>query len=264
MSCKCSQVIFVVKDMDMTNAGGQLIYGMRPVIEALEAGIELDKLFVLRGGRSPQSNQLLKLAREAGIPVQYVPEEKLNRLTRQNHQGVVAYTASVSYQKIASLLPMIFEAGIDPFIIMLDHITDVRNLGAIARTAEASGAHAIVIPSRGGALVNADAIKTSAGALTRMNVCREDNLHSTADYLKESGLKLVAITEKADELLWNANLKGPLALILGAEDTGISKSMLDRADIAVKIPMSGNIASLNVSVAAGMACYELLRQKETT
>lgn len=245
----------------MADGGGQLIYGMRPVIEALEGGMELDKLFILRGSKSPQLHQLLSLARKAGVPAQYVPEEKLNRLTRQNHQGVVAYTASVSYQKISSLLPMIFEAGIDPFIIILDHITDVRNLGAIARTAEAAGAHAIVIPSRGGALVNADAVKTSAGALTRMNVCREDSLHAAADYLKESGVRLVAITEKADEILWNADLKGPLGLILGAEDTGISKSLFERADIRVKIPMSGTIASLNVSVAAGMACYELLRQK---
>lgn len=244
----------------MADSGGQFIYGMRPVIEALESGIELDKLFVLRGSRSPQLHELLSLARKAGVPAQYVPEEKLNRLTRQNHQGVIAYTASVSYQKIASLLPMIFEAGIDPFIIILDHITDVRNLGAIARTAEAAGAHAIVIPSRGGALVNADAIKTSAGALTRMNVCREENLRTTADYLKESGVRLVAITEKSDEMLWQADLKGPLALILGAEDTGISKALIERADLRLKIPMSGTIASLNVSVAAGIACYELLRQ----
>ncbi|HMM12320.1 MAG TPA: 23S rRNA (guanosine(2251)-2'-O)-methyltransferase RlmB [Bacteroidales bacterium] len=245
----------------MEISGGQLIYGMRPVIEALEAGLELDKLFVLKGSRSPQLHQLLALARQHAIPVQYVPEEKLNRLTRQNHQGVVAFTASVSYQRIASLLPMIFEAGIDPFVIMLDHITDVRNLGAIARTAEAAGAHAIIIPTKGGALVNADAVKTSAGALTRMNVCREDSLMNTADYLRESGIRLVAVTEKTDDLLWHADLKGPIALILGAEDTGISKQLIERCDVRVKIPMSGTIASLNVSVAAGMACYELLRQR---
>lgn len=245
---------------DMSSQGGQLIYGMRPVIEALESGLELDKLFILRGGKSPQLHQLLSLAKQGGIPVQYVPEEKLNRLIKHNHQGVVAFTASVSYQKIESLLPMFFEAGIDPFVIILDHITDVRNLGAIARTAEASGAHALIIPSRGAALVNADAIKTSAGALTRMNVCREDNLQHTAEYLKKSGLKLIAVTEKADMLLWDADLKGPVALILGAEDTGISRQLLDRAAISVRIPMSGSIASLNVSVAAGMACYELVRQ----
>lgn len=245
----------------MSSQGGQVIYGTRPVIEALESGLEFDKLFVLRGGRSPQLHQLLTLARRNGIPVQYVPEEKLNRLTRQNHQGVVAFTATVSYQKIASLLPMIFEAGIDPFVIILDHITDVRNLGAIARTAEAAGAHALIIPSRGGALVTPDAVKTSAGALTRMNVCREDSLYQAADYLRESGLKLVALTEKGTEMLWQIDLTGPVALILGAEDTGISKSLMDRADAFAKVPMSGSIASLNVSVAAGMACYELLRQK---
>lgn len=246
----------------MENSGGQLIYGIRPVIEAIEGGIEIEKLFVLRGGKSPQLHQLLSLARQAGVPVQYVPEEKLKRLTRQNHQGVVAFTASVSYQKISALLPMVFEAGIDPFIILLDHITDVRNLGAIARTAEAAGAHAIIVPSRGGALINADAIKTSAGALTRINVCREDNLQNTADYLKTSGLRLVALTEKADQLLWDSDLRGPVALVLGAEDTGISKSLLDLADVSVKIPMAGSIASLNVSVAAGMACYEYLKQNK--
>lgn len=247
----------------MSNSGSQIIYGMRPVIEALESGLELDKLFILRGGKSPQMQQLLALARQGRVPFQFVPEEKLNRLTRQNHQGVVAYTASVSYQNIASLLPMFFEAGIEPFVIVLDHITDVRNLGAIARTAEASGAHALIIPSRGAALVTADAIKTSAGALTRMNVCREDNLKHTADYLKESGLRLIAITEKASSALWEIDFTGPVALILGSEDTGISNQLLERADHCAKIPMAGTIASLNVSVAAGIACYELLRQNKS-
>lgn len=244
----------------MSGQQSQMIYGTRPVIEALEGGLELDKLFVLRGGRSPQLHQLLTLARAQGVPVQYVPEEKLNRLTKQNHQGVVAFTASVSYQKVASLLPMIFEAGLDPFFILLDHLTDVRNLGAIARTAEASGAHGLIIPSKGGAMVSPDAIKTSAGALTRINVCREENLAQAARYMHESGMKLVAVTEKAELEIWNADLTGPVTLILGAEDTGISSQLLTMADILVRIPMAGQIASLNVSVAAGMACYELMRQ----
>lgn len=239
-----------------------MIYGIRPVIEALEGGLELDKLFLLRGGRSPQMPHLIQLARQQGVPVQFVPEEKLSRLTRQNHQGVVAFVALVSYQRIEALLPLIFEAGIDPFLLILDHLTDVRNLGAIARTAEAAGAHALLVPARGGAQINADAIKTSAGALARINVCREDNLVRTAQYLRESGVKLVAITEKAESLLWETNFIGPIAFILGAEDTGISKPLLEMADTRARIPMSGAISSLNVSVAAGMACYELIRQQQ--
>ncbi len=246
--------------MEQTTSN-ELIFGMRPVIEALKAGVEVEKLLLQNTIRSPQTAEIVRLARQAGVPVQMVPGEKLNRLTRKNHQGVIAYTAQVSYQKLSSLLPMIFEAGFDPFLLLLDKVTDVRNLGAIARSAEASGVHAIILPSRGSALLNADAVKTSTGALHRVNVCREDNLKTTIHFLKESGLRVAAVTEKESSNYWEVDLSGPLALILGAEDTGISEEYLKLADVRIGMPMAGEIQSLNVSVAAGIACYEVVRQR---
>lgn len=239
----------------------EIIFGVHPVIEALKAGVEMEKLLIQNSARSPQISEIMRLARQMAIPFQLVPIEKLNRLTRKNHQGVIAMTAQVSYQKLSSLLPMIFEAAMEPFLLVLDRITDVRNMGAIARSAEASGVHALVVPNRGSAQINAEAIKTSTGALHRVNICREDNLKTTLHFLKESGLKIVAVTEKASVEYWKADLSGPVALILGAEDTGISEEYLKLADVRIKMPMLGEIQSLNVSVAAGIACYEVVRQR---
>ncbi|GAB1418264.1 23S rRNA (guanosine(2251)-2'-O)-methyltransferase RlmB [Bacteroidales bacterium] len=239
----------------------EIIFGVHPVMEALKAGVEVEKLMVQNAARSPQMTEILRLARQLEVPVQMVPVEKLNRLTRKNHQGIVAFTAHLSYQKLSAVLPMIFEAAMEPFLLILDRITDVRNFGAIARSAEASGVHALVVPSRGSAQINAEAVKTSAGALHRVNVCREENLKTTLHYLKESGVKIVAVTEKASVEYWKADLQGPVALILGAEDTGISEEYLKMADARIKMPMMGEIQSLNVSVAAGIACYEIVRQR---
>lgn len=239
----------------------EIIFGVHPVIEALKAGVEMEKLLIQNSARSPQISEIMRLARQMAIPFQLVPIEKLNRLTRKNHQGVIAMTAQVSYQKLSSLLPMIFEAAMEPFLLVLDRITDVRNMGAIARSVEASGVHALVVPNRGSAQINAEAIKTSTGALHRVNICREDNLKTTLHFLKESGLKIVAVTEKASVEYWKADLSGPVALILGAEDTGISEEYLKLADVRIKMPMLGEIQSLNVSVAAGIACYEVVRQR---
>lgn len=239
----------------------EIIFGVHPVIEALKAGVEMEKLLIQNSARSPQISEIMRLARQMAIPFQLVPIEKLNRLTRKNHQGVIAMTAQVSYQKLSSLLPMIFEAAMEPFLLVLDRITDVRNMGAIARSAEASGVHALVVPNRGSAQINAEAIKTSTGALHRVNICREDHLKTTLHFLKESGLKIVAVTEKASVEYWKADLSGPVALILGAEDTGISEEYLKLADVRIKMPMLGEIQSLNVSVAAGIACYEVVRQR---
>lgn len=239
----------------------EIIFGVHPVMEALKAGVEVEKLMVQNTARSPQMTEILRLARQLEVPVQMVPVEKLNRLTRKNHQGIVAFTAHLSYQKLSAVLPMIFEAAMEPFLLILDRITDVRNFGAIARSAEASGVHALVVPSRGSVQINAEAVKTSAGALHRVNVCREENLKTTLHYLKESGVKIVAVTEKASVEYWKADLQGPVALILGAEDTGISEEYLKMADVRIKMPMMGEIQSLNVSVAAGIACYEIVRQR---
>lgn len=238
-----------------------MIFGTRPLIEAFRSGMEIEKILIQNGTKSPQILEILTLAKSHEVPYQLVPLEKLNRLTRKNHQGVIAFISPVVYQKIEFLIPMLFEAGETPFIIIMDKITDVRNFGAIARTAEAAGVQAILIPTRGSALITADAVKTSAGALTRINICREDNLKTSIDFLKKSGLKIAAITEKSDGLLWDADLNGPIALLMGSEETGISEAYLKMADFRLKIPMLGSIESLNVSVAAGIACFEIIRQR---
>jgi 23S rRNA (guanosine2251-2'-O)-methyltransferase len=238
-----------------------MIFGTRPIIEALRSGMEMEKILVQTGAKSPQISEILIEAKNNEVPYQLVPVEKLNRLTRKNHQGVIAFISPVVYQKIEFIIPMLFEAGETPFIIIMDKVTDVRNFGAIARSAEAAGVHAILIPSRGSALITADAVKSSAGAITRINICREDNLKTTIEFLKDSGLKIAAITEKAEGLIWEADLKGPLVLIMGSEETGISEAYLKMADLRLKIPMLGSIESLNVSVAAGIACFEIIRQR---
>jgi 23S rRNA (guanosine2251-2'-O)-methyltransferase len=248
--------------MSQENTQSAFIFGTRPLIEALKSGIEIEKVLIQSGSRSPQLSEVIRLTRERSVPYQMVPVEKLNRITRKNHQGVIAFTSAVVYQKLEYILPMLFEAGLTPFILILDKVTDVRNFGAIARTAEASGVHAIVFPTRGSALIGADAVKTSAGALTRINICREENLKTTIDFLKQSGLKIAAVSEKSDKQIWDNDLNGPIALILGSEETGISGAYLQMADLHLRIPMAGSIESLNVSVAAGIACYEVVRQRK--
>lgn len=245
----------------MENNAADYIFGLHPVLEAFEAGKEFEKLFIQSGLRSPQLQQISKNARELGVPVQHVPIEKLNRITRKNHQGVVGYISPISYQSVEQLVPMIYEAGKMPFIVVLDRITDVRNLGAIARTAYAAGADALLLPSRGSALITGDAMKTSAGALSKLTVCRADNLKDSLDFLKESGLKIAAVTEKGSSSIWENKLEGPIALILGSEEDGVSPAYLQKADAKLQIPMPGAMESLNVSVAAGIACFEIVRQR---
>jgi 23S rRNA (guanosine2251-2'-O)-methyltransferase len=238
------------------------IFGMRPVTEAILSGQEIYKILLKQGGRSENLGALMALIHEHGIPFQYVPEEKLNRVSRKNHQGVIAFLSVIEYQDIENLLPMIFEAGRIPLILVLDNITDVRNFGSIARSAECSGADAILIPVKGSAQVSADAIKTSAGALSYIPVCRTHHLKNSVNYLQSSGLQIVAATEKAELDFFNADLTKPTAIILGAEDTGVSPELLRIAEPWVKIPLSGNIASLNVSVAAGILLFESVRQRK--
>jgi 23S rRNA (guanosine2251-2'-O)-methyltransferase len=201
------------------------------------------------------------LLKKNGIYFQYVPIEKLNRLTSKNHQGVVGYISSIEYHKIEQVLPAVFEAGKMPLVLILDRITDVRNFGAIARTAECSGVDAIVIPARGAAQINADAIKTSTGALHKIPVCKEENLKDVIDYLRESGLQVIACTEKSSEYYYQQDMTLPVAIIMGSEEDGISGEYLKRADAAVKIPLMGEIGSLNVSVATGIILYEAVRQR---
>ncbi len=238
------------------------IFGIHAVLEAVDAGKDLDKVLVRRGGGSELLKKLLGVLGRMEIPVQTVPVEKLNRITGKNHQGVIAFLSEITYQDITTLLPSIFEKGEDPLILLLDGVSDVRNFGAIARSAECAGVHAIVIPASGSAAINADAVKTSAGALHRIAVCRHRDLLTVMRFLKESGLKMFAATEKASDTLYDTDMTGPAGLILGSEDTGISPKLLKIADSWISIPMKGTIASLNVSVAAGVILFEMLRQRE--
>lgn len=250
--------------MEDSNDRNELIFGIRPVIEAIKAGKEIDKLF-LQNGLAPgeQIHELKSLLKLHNIQFQYVPIEKLNRLTRKNHQGVACFISHISYYSIEDVLPTIFESGKVPLLLILDRVTDVRNFGAIARTVYVSGADAIIIPNRGGAQVNADAIKTSAGALHKLTVCREHNLKDTIDYLKASGVQVLACTEKTNKMYYDIDFTIPTAIIMGSEEDGISPEYVKRSDAAVAIPMSGDLGSLNVSVAAGIILYEAVKQRIT-
>ncbi|HSV77569.1 MAG TPA: 23S rRNA (guanosine(2251)-2'-O)-methyltransferase RlmB [Bacteroidales bacterium] len=237
------------------------IFGIRPLIEALQNGEKPEKVLLQQGLQGENFQELFQLIRTGKIPFQMVPAEKLNRVTRKNHQGVVAYISTISYARLHQLLPKVFEEDGLPLLVLVDRITDVRNLGAIARSAECFGAHALVVPEKGSAPVNADAIKTSAGALSKLPVCREPNLLEAIAFLKESGVKVIAATEKANKTINKVSLTGPVAIVLGSEDKGLSRAILTMADEMVSIPITGSISSLNVSVAAGILLYEASRQR---
>ena len=237
-----------------------LIFGMHPLLEALEAGREIDKILLKRGLRSDEVSRIMALARERIIPLQMVPEDRLSRLTRGQHQGVIAFVSEIEYTSLEQLIPMIYEQGRSPFVVLLDGLTDVRNFGAIARTAECAGVDALIIPERGSVSVTADAIKTSAGALHRLPVCRVSSIASAVALLQQSGLQVVAASEKASDLYTETDLRLPLGLVLGAEDHGVSTDVLRMVDHIVRIPQVGAIGSLNVSVAAGILIYEVVRQ----
>ena len=237
------------------------IFGIHPAIEAIESGRTIDKLFIKKDLHGDLAIRLCHLAKERGIPVQRVPVERLNKITRKNNQGVVAQIAAVAYCRLADIVPTLFEDGVLPFILVLDGITDVRNFGAIARTAECCGVNAIVIPTRGSVSVGADAVKTSAGALLHIPVCREESLVKAVEYLRASGCQVVCSTEKSSENYTLADFTTPVALVMGAEDIGISSEILKIADTRAAIPMFGHIGSLNVSVAAGVMMYEVVRQR---
>jgi 23S rRNA (guanosine2251-2'-O)-methyltransferase len=230
-------------------------------MEAVKSGKEIDRILISKRTDSQIMNELFPLIRQQEVPFQYVPEEKLNRVTRKNHQGVIAFISQISYTPVDAMLFKSFDDGKDPVIIILDQISDVRNFGAIARSAECMGAAGIVIPEKGSARINADAVKTSAGALMKMPVARVASLRETLNYLRNSGLKIIAISEKGEQMLYNSNLSGPLAIIMGAEDTGISPSLLKLSDEMLSIPMTGETESLNVSAAATVVLYEILRQR---
>ncbi len=238
-----------------------MVFGIRAVIEAVQAGKEIDKILVKKDLQGSLSKELFEVLRGREIPVQRVPAERLDRLTRKNHQGVIAFMSMVTYQNLEDIIPFVYEQGKDPFIVLLDGITDVRNFGAIARTCECAGVDAIVIPAKGSVSVNADAIKTSAGALHVLPVCKERSINQAIRFLRQSGVKVFAASEKAEENYTALRYDGPVAIVMGAEDTGVSPENLRICDHMVKIPQFGTIGSLNVSVATSILVYEVVRQR---
>ena len=237
-----------------------MIFGIRAVIEAIEAGKEIDKVMVKRELQGDLFKELSTVLKTHDIPMQKVPVERIDRFTRKNHQGVIAFLSAITYEKIEDIVPFLYEQGKNPFILVLDGLTDVRNFGAIARTCEVAGVDAIVIPQKGSVTVNADAVKTSAGALLKIPVCREASLTQAIQFLKDSGIKVVAATERAASYYTEVDYTGPIAIVMGAEDTGVSNDNLRICDNLVRIPQFGTIGSLNVSVAAGVLIYEVVRQ----
>lgn len=238
-----------------------MIFGTRSVIEAVQAGKEIEKILIRRDMTNELSRELFAALGKSTTPVQRVPLEKLNRITTKNHQGVIAFISPIVYQHIEDIIPTIYEEGRTPFVVVLDSVTDVRNFGAIARTCECAGVDAIVVPAKGAAIINADAIKTSAGALLSIPVCREINLGDSLKFLASSGLKLIAATEKASGNYTEVSFKEPIAIVLGSEDEGIDENHLRLCQDLVSIPLFGAIESLNVSVAAGVLIYEAVRQR---
>lgn len=238
-----------------------LIFGIHPVNEAIRSGRPIDKILLKKGFRSETIPGLFPALREQNIPFQFVPPEKLNRLTGGNHQGIIALASELEYTELEKIVPVLFEEGKLPVLVLLDSITDVRNMGAIARSAEGAGIDALIIPGKGSAQINSDAIKTSAGALNNIPVCRVNSLADAARFLHESGFQIIAATEKAADFIYAADFTKPVALIVGAEDAGIDPILLKMADSLVKIPMYGSIQSLNVSAAASVIFFEIVRQR---
>jgi 23S rRNA (guanosine2251-2'-O)-methyltransferase len=239
----------------------EMIYGARAVIEAVQAGKEVDKILMRRDLQSDLSRELFNIVKNTRIPIQRTPKEKLDRLTRKNHQGVIAFISAITYQKLDNIVPTLYEEGKNPLLVLLDGITDVRNFGAIARTCACAGVDAIVIPARNSVSVNADAVKTSAGALLSLPVCKESSITDAIQYLKNCGYHIFAATERAENIYTKADYSAPTALVLGGEDNGIASENLRICDNWIRIPLLGAIASLNVSAAAAVLIYEVIRQR---
>ena len=243
--------------MESTN----IIFGIHAVMEALLSQTQIEKVLLKNGIENAATEKLLALCREKQVPVQYVPVEKLNRLTAGRHQGTVAFTAQIAYIPLEEAVEAACAKDRHPLVLLLDGVTDVRNFGAMARTAECAGVSIIILPAKGGATPNADAIKTSAGALLRIPICRVPNLRMAIYYLKEYGFSIVAATEQGSASITNTDMRNATAIVLGAEDVGISSSVLALCDHKAFIPMRGSIASLNVSAAAAVVLFEAVRQQ---
>ncbi len=237
------------------------IYGINPVDEALEEGKQIDKILIKKGKSDEGINSIIAKARQLNIPFFFVPQEKLDRITRKNHQGCIALSSPIDFHRIEDVLPQIFESGELPLIMILDGLTDVRNIGAISRTCVSAGVHTIIIPSKNFARIGPDAVKTSAGALLKLPICREDNLSMAVEFLQQSGVQVVAATEKAENNYYQIDFTRPTAIIMGSEDVGVSLPLLRKSEELIKIPMHNEFDSLNVSVAAGILSFEAVKQR---
>jgi 23S rRNA (guanosine2251-2'-O)-methyltransferase len=238
----------------------EIIYGRHPVTDALENAQTIEKVLLSNGIHGEFEKRLRFLCKEANVPLQIVPKERLNSITRKNHQGILAFVSPIPYYNLEDILPMVYDRGETPLFILVDGVTDVRNMGAIARSAEASGAHALVIPKKGSAQINDEAIKSSAGALSSLPVCRVNSLMNTVDYLQLNGIQVVAADLKGEKMLYDLDLTGPLAIVMGDEAKGVNRMLLEKVNHYFRIPMRGKTDSFNVSVATGIILYEVLRQ----
>lgn len=238
-----------------------IIFGIHPIIEAIKSGKEIDKIYIQQDIQGQGLTELRNVIKKSKVPFSHVPVQRLNKYTQGNHQGVIGFVSPIITQDIENILPILFEEGKIPLILILDRVTDVRNFGAITRTAECLGLHAIIIPKRESAQINEDAIKTSSGAIFRIPICKVDNLTDTIFLLKDSGLNIVSCTEKTEQLIADIDFKQPTCIIMGNEEKGIANQLLKNSNDLGKIPMVGEITSLNVSVAAGMVMYEAAKQR---
>ncbi|SNQ42098.1 23S rRNA (guanosine(2251)-2'-O)-methyltransferase RlmB [Cellulophaga lytica] len=237
------------------------IYGIRAIIEAINANEALDKIFVQKGLKGDLFRELENLARKKGISISYVPVEKLNRLTKNNHQGVVANISPITFHNFEELVENVIQKKEAPLFLLLDQLSDVRNFGAIIRTAECTGVDGIIIQKKGAAPVTADTIKTSAGAAFKVPIAKVNHIKDAVHYLQASGVKIIAASEKTENTIYDVSFKEASAIIMGSEDVGISPSILKAADHTAKLPLLGEIESLNVSVACGVFLYEAVRQR---
>ncbi|MFI1771774.1 23S rRNA (guanosine(2251)-2'-O)-methyltransferase RlmB [Thalassobellus citreus] len=237
------------------------IFGIRAIIEAINAGKTIDKVFLQKGLKGELFSELESVLRKNSINSSYVPVEKLNRLTRSNHQGAVAQISPIAFHDMETLVTSVFESGKTPLFLLLDQLSDVRNFGAIIRTAECTGVDGIIIQKKGGAPVNGDTIKTSAGAVFKIPICKVDHIKDAVFFMQASEIKVIAATEKTDNTLYDVSFKEPCAIIMGSEDRGINPSTLKVVDAKAKLPLLGDIESLNVSVACGAFLYEAVRQR---
>jgi 23S rRNA (guanosine2251-2'-O)-methyltransferase len=239
----------------------KLIYGRHPVMDAIKNGMSVDKVILSQIVKGEFEKELRKLCKLADIPLQVAPKERLEKITKKNHQGIIGFLSHIKYLQIEDVFPMIYDKGETPLIIVLDGVTDVRNFGAIARSAEASGAHALIVPNKKTAQINAEAIKASAGALSTIPVCRTASLGNAVDYLLMNGVQVIAAGLQGKSYLHELDLTIPTAIVMGAEGEGIRPHIMRKANEVFKIPMKGQTDSFNVSVATGIILYETGKQR---